>query len=284
MSGTPSAPGAGEGVTARRALTAVVGWPALALFLLRATEVAFVALVVLVCGLALGEFLELSGLPRGWRWLALPLGSLVCASSALGGSLLLASLAVAWLALGTGALLDREREPAETARRVAAATCGVVYVAVPLGLLILLRRAPDGAPVAAMVVLATWARDIGAFLGGHAVGGRALRPDLSPRKHLPGALGGLALAGLAVAGLQRIGASRLRPSELVALAVAIGVLGQAGDLFESLLKRRAGRRHSGRLLGEQGGVLDSIDGLLFTAPAAYACLQLAAWAVAPPGG
>jgi phosphatidate cytidylyltransferase len=63
--------------------------------------------------------------------------------------------------------------------------------------------------------------------------------------------------------------------ELAILALAVGVFGQAGDLFESLLKRAAGLRHSGRLLGEQGGVLDSIDGLLFAVPATYVGLHAA---------
>jgi phosphatidate cytidylyltransferase len=138
-------------------------------------------------------------------------------------------------------------------------------------------------PTVALLVLAGWARDIGAFLTGRVVRGRPLRPDLNPGKHLVGAGGGLLLAALAVAGLERMVESGLGRVPLTALVLAIGVFGQAGDLFESMLKRAAGARHSGRRLGAQGGVLDSIDGLLLTAPAAYLCLRLVGLASRPPG-
>jgi phosphatidate cytidylyltransferase len=272
--GSPAS--SGERLSTSRIATALLGWPALALFLFRAPHVAFALLVLLACVLALHEFHELCG-PRagGRRTLALMLALAVCVASVPGRpDVLLAALVVACLALATAAAVvggDLE----ETSRWVGVAVAGILYVALPLSLLVLMRREPGGTPLVAMLVLANWARDVGAFLTGRAVRGRPLRADLNPGKHLAGAVGGLLMAALAIAGLHRVAQSSLGHWELGTLALAVGLFGQAGDLFESLLKRAAGARHSGRLLGDQGGVLDSIDGLLFAAPAAYVGLHAA---------
>jgi phosphatidate cytidylyltransferase len=125
---------------------------------------------------------------------------------------------------------------------------------------------------------------MGAYVGGRALRGRPLRADLNPRKHLPGAMSGLVAAMLAVIGLDRLLGGVLHRAELATLALVIGIFGQAGDLFESLMKRQAGARHSGHVLAEQGGLLDSVDGLLFTVPAAYACLGAARLALQLPRG
>ena len=98
------------------------------------------------------------------------------------------------------------------------------------------------------------------------------RAGVSPGRVLAAVLGWPALA---VIGLDRLLGGVLHRAELATLALVIGIFGQAGDLFESLMKRQAGARHSGHVLAEQGGLLDSVDGLLFTVPAAYACLGAA---------
>jgi phosphatidate cytidylyltransferase len=84
-------------------------------------------------------------------------------------------------------------------------------------------------------------------------------------------MGGLVLATVTVVGVNRLVQGPLGIRDTMLVGILIGIFGQAGDLFESLLKRQAGERHSGVFLPDQGGVLDSIDGLLFTAPpvAAY---------------
>ena len=266
-----------EPVKASRVAAALLGWPLLALFLFRAPQVAFALLVLLACALALREFHELCGLQAGGgRATALALALAVCAASVLGRpDVLLAMLVVACLALATAATAVSGADLKNTSRGLGVGIAGILYVALPLGLLVLMRREPGGTPLVAMLVLANWARDIGAFLTGRVVRGRPLRPDLNPGKHVAGAVGGLFLAALAIAGLHRVVESPLGRVELATLALAVGLFGQAGDLFESLLKRAAGLRHSGRLLGEQGGVLDSIDGLLFAVPATYVGLHAA---------
>jgi phosphatidate cytidylyltransferase len=99
---------------------------------------------------------------------------------------------------------------------------------------------------------------------------------VSPTKNEWGALGGAVAVGVATVAALGAGLIDLAPQPAAVLVLLISTLGQAGDLFESLLKRAAGVRHSGSLFGSQGGVLDAVDGLLFVAPAAWSHLQLLA--------
>ncbi|MEC8145213.1 MAG: phosphatidate cytidylyltransferase [Pseudomonadota bacterium] len=109
--------------------------------------------------------------------------------------------------------------------------------------------------------------DIAAYFVGRRVGGPKLAPVVSPNKTRSGAIGGTAggvLACLLISSL-----SWLTPAEAVFGGVALAVLAQAGDLFESALKRRVGVKDSGSLIPGHGGFLDRFDGYLLTLPAVY---------------
>jgi phosphatidate cytidylyltransferase len=109
--------------------------------------------------------------------------------------------------------------------------------------------------------------DIGAYLVGSRWGKKPLVPHISPKKTIEGSLGGLAFNILGAL----ISKSFLPfdyPQLLVA-AVCLGVLGQLGDLSESLLKRDCQVKDSGNIFPGMGGALDQIDSLLFTAPVFY---------------
>lgn len=153
---------------------------------------------------------------------------------------------------------------------------GVIYVALPLSHVLSLRnldpdRTLSGLPAGALwlflVVGATWAMDILAYVVGKAIGRHQLAPKISPGKTVEGAVGAL-VGAVAVTGPLGtwLGLSLL---QAVALGLLLGVGGQLGDLFESFLKRRAGVKDSGTLLPGHGGVLDRFDSLLFNAPIAY---------------
>jgi phosphatidate cytidylyltransferase len=139
---------------------------------------------------------------------------------------------------------------------------GVLYAAVLGAGLLLLRLSPDGLAAILVVFAVVWGTDIGAYAFGRIIGGARLLPAVSPSKTWAGAIGGLAVglvAGLAVAAW--LGVPVGVPLTLV--VVALSVATQAGDLFESGVKRRFGAKDAGAIIPGHGGLMDRVDGLVF---------------------
>jgi phosphatidate cytidylyltransferase len=122
-----------------------------------------------------------------------------------------------------------------------------------------LRGLPSGLALTLWTLAIVWATDIGAYFAGRAIGGPKLAPRISPAKTWAGLGGGVVAAG--IVGLLIAVCAGL-PSALHWLAAPLAVAAQAGDLFESWLKRRAGVKDSGRLLPGHGGALDRLDGVV----------------------
>ena len=141
---------------------------------------------------------------------------------------------------------------------------GALYVGLPVLALLVLRDADKGLLLAFWAMALVWACDIGAYFAGRTIGGPKLMPRVSPNKTWAGLLGGVAGAGLFAAILTLWGLDW----RLAAATPLLAVLAQAGDLYESWLKRRAGVKDSGSLLPGHGGVLDRLDGLVPVAPVA----------------
>jgi phosphatidate cytidylyltransferase len=127
-----------------------------------------------------------------------------------------------------------------------------------------------GAALLLFPLVLTWAGDTAAYAGGTAIGGPKLAPTLSPRKTWAGALAGLACTLLVAVGYARwVLAPAGRPvGVLAALAMgaAISVVGQVGDVSESVFKREVGLKDSSSLIPGHGGVLDRLDSLYFVLP------------------
>lgn len=144
---------------------------------------------------------------------------------------------------------------------------GFLYSAALLASLTLLRGDWGYMPgLIAIIFLAAivWCTDIGAYFVGRKIGGRKLAPSVSPNKTIAGAFGGLASAIVAalvihlIFGIGSVGTA-------VGLAIGLSALSQAGDLFESWIKRRAGVKDSSMIIPGHGGVMDRADGLVFAA-------------------
>jgi phosphatidate cytidylyltransferase len=182
----------------------------------------------------------------------------------IGGALL--SLALAFL-LKT---LAETRTAATIA--VSGTVTGTIWIAAGLGFLILIREVPDHGRLALFtVLLAVWAGDTFAYAGGRLLGRHKLAPSTSPGKTWEGLVFGTA-ATVFVAFVALYKQDFLTIDESLVLGAVIAVAAPIGDLFESLLKRDAGVKDSGTLLGGHGGMLDRLDAFLFAAPAAYYCL------------
>jgi len=142
---------------------------------------------------------------------------------------------------------------------------GVLYCGLPVLALTLLRRQDQGLLFAFWALALVWACDIGAYFAGRAIGGPKLAPRLSPSKTWAGLIGGVALSTALATILHLCFAL---PAYLTVGTPLLAVLAQAGDLFESGLKRRAGVKDSGHVLPGHGGVLDRLDGVVPVAPVA----------------
>jgi len=114
-----------------------------------------------------------------------------------------------------------------------------------------------------------WICDTAAYHTGVAVGRHKLFPRVSPNKTWEGAVAGFVAAILSALGAQALVLDYLGAGDAVVLGCIVGIFGQAGDLFESALKRDAGVKDSSNLLPGHGGVLDRFDSLLFAAPLVY---------------
>jgi phosphatidate cytidylyltransferase len=146
---------------------------------------------------------------------------------------------------------------------------GLAYAGASALSLGLLRGGDEAGLIAVLFLYAVvWATDISAYFVGRSIGGPKLAPKISPGKTRSGAAGG-ALGGV-MAGLLLAAVSG-RPSLplLAASAFFLSLVAQAGDLFESWLKRRHGLKDSGRLIPGHGGVMDRVDGLVAAAVALY---------------
>ena len=128
-----------------------------------------------------------------------------------------------------------------------------------LALLWIRERDAHGLYLLVWTFIVTWATDIGAYFTGRTFGKRKLAPTISPNKTVEGLFGGIVAAALLGGGWAL--ATGLGVA-LLGLAPVFALAAQAGDLFESSIKRRAGVKDSGTWLPGHGGALDRLDGLV----------------------
>ncbi|WP_428492005.1 phosphatidate cytidylyltransferase [Rhodopila sp.] len=254
-------------------------WGDLRLRILSAAVLAPLALgCIWIGGLAFAGLIALISIGLSYEWLAMCgkhpsppvklLFALLFAALPLAVALMqrghsvsaLALLAVATL---SGIALDRHRLVA----------LGIPYLGLAALALVWLRcqtgsgNTSVGFANVFVLLLVIWASDVGAYIAGRAIGGWRLAPRISPAKTWSGVLGGViaaATVGFAASAILGTGLGSPRAAGFAAL---IAVVAQAGDLFESHLKRQFGVKDSGSMIPGHGGLLDRLDAVLTAAPA-----------------
>ena len=264
-----------------RALAAIVLIALVLLLLFQAPPLAFILAVLAVAELALVEYMRLiPGLQNSGRGILLMLLAAAIVLSRLAaprwqapqGTLLFVIFGVMALVIHTVLTVS---DNSRVAHVVGASSFGLLYIPFSLSLLIPIRFNCDritlvddcagslgGEPVL-FLLLVTWAADTGAYAGGRLFGRHRLAPSISPGKTVEGALAGLACSiGVGFA------FSALAPGHFYGpfAAGVFTVVGQFGDLFESMLKRGAGVKDSSGWIPGHGGLLDRIDSLLICCP------------------
>ena len=196
----------------------------------------------------------------------------------LGGAVLAGSTIPILLAVVVPGLyyLFRFRDIPSVAGRYAATVTGIVYAGYLTTYLAKLKLIdPHQAGDTVLIVLiVAWLADTGGYFAGRFLGKARLYEAVSPKKTWAGAWGGIAGSVIGVAALKLISAHYLTWLDVGLIAIPGGILGQLGDLTESLIKRSVGVKDSGGLLPGHGGILDRIDAVLFIAPYVYAYLTI----------
>lgn len=282
------------GNLAQRALVAVVAVPLLLLLLNYERPEPTWAVIFIASLIAMHEFFAMT-LPAEDRKAAVVLGGIAClafywldAPTLLfyGNSLPTFFRGFAFSG-GTIALifavvipmlyfLFRFRDIPTVANRTTATVMGIVYAGflttflAKLKVLELSGLTPPGRGYLVLIVLlVAWLADTGGYFAGRFLGKAKLYEAVSPKKTWAGAWGGLAGSFVGVALLKLFFAKYLTWVDVALLAIPGGMLGQMGDLAESLIKRSTGVKDSGALLPGHGGILDRIDAVLFIAPYVY---------------
>ncbi|PZO79434.1 MAG: phosphatidate cytidylyltransferase [Mesorhizobium amorphae] len=144
---------------------------------------------------------------------------------------------------------------------------GFIYaLCAALPLFFLREMTPPGIVAVLILFAVVWGTDICAFFVGRALGGPKLAPSISPNKTWSGAIGGALAALILGAFVLHFSGITIDPVVLLSL-LGLSAASQAGDLFESWVKRRFGMKDSGRIIPGHGGVMDRADGLIAAASA-----------------
>jgi phosphatidate cytidylyltransferase len=213
---------------------------------------------------AIGVFWEWSALVAAdQRRLIVMVGgaTLVVSMALAAGGRLIAAVVVA--ALGTVAVA-----PMAPARRRGWVAGGVPYAgAIGIAPIALRSDSEDGFIAVVFLFAIVWTTDIVAYFLGRLIGGPKLLSRVSPKKTWSGAISGLAAAVLAAIAVAA-GAGLSGLLAIAAVAAVLSAVSQAGDLFESLLKRRFGAKDSSHLIPGHGGLMDRLDGFVLAAAVA----------------
>lgn len=227
----------------------------------------FDLLVIVAAGVMLWEWTRMCCRgafgPAGWL---VETGLAAAIAGLYFGDIAVAGLIVA---LAAGAVLVLPRRVLENPGYLCAGALLVGLFCV--GFLWLRAYPGHGRELVLWLACAVWLTDSGAYLFGKTIGGPKLAPRISPNKTWAGLGGGIVAAGLwSAAWLGWGGGLALGP--VLAAAVTVAILAQAGDLSVSVVKRRYGYKDSSDLIPGHGGVLDRLDGMLITGPVAVLVL------------
>lgn len=149
----------------------------------------------------------------------------------------------------------------------------VLYIGWTLIHLLAIEQLPNGKMIVLYLFLAIWSSDSGAYFVGRFFGRHKLAPNLSPKKTVEGAVGGI-ITTIVVLELVNSILKLFTWSEIIIVGLILSLVGQLGDLVESMLKRFLGVKDSGKILPGHGGILDRFDSLILVAPFIYYTISL----------
>jgi phosphatidate cytidylyltransferase len=265
----------------KRILTAIIALPILLYTVW--TEIPYYFVAITAVAVVAGLF-EFYGLARAAGFRPQPVAGFVAGLVVVGsfvgnepGWAVAAMTALVIIALAVEVF--RAGDMSKSLASVSSTVFGVAYVAVLAGFIAGLRMTPDtltspqtpklAAKLLTMFFAMVMLTDTGAYYTGRSLGRHKLAPRVSPGKTIEGSIGGFISAALAGLASKYAFFPEIPAWHALALGALVGIVGQIGDLAESLLKRGSEVKDSGNIFPGHGGMLDRVDSLLFCAPLVY---------------
>lgn len=273
-----------QGATLTRMLTALVMLPTVfAMVWIPRLDPVFVAFIAILAAIGLTEFFAMVRAKNisTWPSAATAFGALMVVAADRSPELMNTALVVGVIVLAWGQVSRGQVDLAALSMTL----WGLFYAGWMPAHFVLLHNQPSGAGLVTLLIVLIALSDTGAYFIGKSMGRHKLSPKISPNKTWEGAIGGVISAALGMAAAWYIDAHYAAAPlpgwplwAYVVTGVVLAIAGQIGDLIESMMKRDAGVKDSGKLLPGHGGILDRCDGFLFAGPMLY---YLLAWL--PPG-
>ncbi len=252
-----------------RLLTGLIGLAIIFLFVGYSSRPIFFVFILLVNLFALKEFYDLVSISKNSRFVGIVLGIILSGGffylEKSGLFACIAGLSFSFCLFKIVTFKNLATQESNLKKHL----IGIFVIVFLLSHLIWLRSLDQGRPLFFFLLTIIFSGDTFAFYGGKLFGEHKLSPKISPGKTQEGAI--LGLIGSILGGL--VFAFFFFPASsflvIIFLAGIAGILGQLGDLWESVLKREAKVKDSGKCLPGHGGVLDRLDSLFFSAPFLY---------------
>jgi phosphatidate cytidylyltransferase len=232
----------------------------------------YAGLIVLLSILGYREYIQMNGYTK-FKWTnafgLIVLLYITIPWELVGVSFPISSTAVIWLAMFVLLFITVASKNMITIDQVSVILLGVVYIAIGFYYMIAARLAEHGLFWTILVFVCIWASDSGAYFVGSKLGKHPLWPQISPKKSIEGAIGGVVISMIVALGFALYAPELLGLGKALVLGFVIAVVGQVGDLIQSAYKRVKGIKDTGRLLPGHGGVLDRMDSWLIVFPFIY---------------
>jgi phosphatidate cytidylyltransferase len=174
--------------------------------------------------------------------------------------------AILWIAMFVMLSITVSSKNAITIDKIAVLWLGAVYIGMGFHYMISIRIPDHGLFWTIFIFVCIWAADSGAYFVGSKWGKHPLWPQISPKKSIEGAIGGILISIVAALVFAGYAPELLSFGRAVLLGLVIAIVGQLGDLIQSAYKRVKGIKDSGTLLPGHGGVLDRVDSWLIVFP------------------
>lgn len=227
-----------------------------------------VSIFVILSIIEFSRLARLSGSSRLW-FITVPITWLICLSAFRANWIdtnLILLMAVVLLSISE----IIKSKPSSVLISVSSAIFGIVYIGWLFGRhLILLRHITNGKQIIFLLLGITWSGDIGAYIIGKSFGKHKIFPIISPNKSLEGFIAGIFFGVLSTLILCRLFSFNISLVHIIVMGALLTIIGQIGDLAESLLKRGANVKDSGNLMPGHGGILDRCDSMILITPALY---------------